>query len=79
MEFYSVNFGIGDPTGWHFNHTHPFVLGMTTHSIVELPWVKEETAILCNAYDRHIIGEEFRYVVTFNQSNCKSNLNAQVK
>ena len=47
---------MGDPLAWHFNLSHPFLLGITNHRLVELPYFIEHPYVACETKSKRAIG-----------------------
>lgn len=69
-EFFSRQFGFGDPKSWHFNQRHEFLFGMTTHGVIEIPFLSYHPGVSCHPKYRWNIGNIRHYKLTINQTDC---------
>lgn len=68
MKFYSENYGLGNPRSWHYNMSHPFLIAITGHSIIEMPWIQVDPYIGCLVYQPVFMGTKKKYLVELNST-----------
>jgi hypothetical protein len=70
LEFFSKDFGFGDPKTWHYGIKHTYLFGITTHNIVELPYYLINPHIRCKGDRRWHINQDFHYKLLINSTSC---------
>ncbi|CAD8100552.1 unnamed protein product [Paramecium sonneborni] len=71
VEFYNDNFAIGnDPSKWSFNRSYPFILGLTQHTIVELPYVNYPPYVYCSTDSNQDTEFIYQYDINLYSTNC---------
>lgn len=66
LEFYSEYFGQVDSN----NISHPFILGMTTHDLVQVPYFEQVPGIACQTSNRNDVGKTRKFEVVINSTFC---------
>ncbi|CAD8178541.1 unnamed protein product [Paramecium octaurelia] len=71
VEFYNDNFAIGnDPSKWSFNQSFPFILGLTQHTIVEIPYISQPPYVYCSPSSDEDIGIVYQYDINLYSTAC---------
>ena len=71
MDFYNVNKGaINLNNNFDYNITNSFLIGITSQSIVYLPYIIENPYIRCNPRTNRTVGRSLDYKLTINATHC---------
>ncbi|CAD8137561.1 unnamed protein product [Paramecium octaurelia] len=71
MDFYDVDKGALNITNnFNYNITNSFLIGITSQSIVYMPYIIENPYIRCNPRTNRSIGRSFDYKLSINATHC---------
>lgn len=70
VEFFSQDDGFNDPATWHLSKKHPFILGMTYHHIVEIPYFIQTPVVVCNTRAKSSLGRQWKYKMEMTSIWC---------
>ncbi|CAD8196986.1 unnamed protein product [Paramecium octaurelia] len=71
VKFYGSDFQTeGDDNQWSFQKEYPFLLGLTQHTIVELPYIVRNPQIFCEPKSEQDVGKIYKYEILMNATSC---------
>ncbi|CAK60178.1 unnamed protein product (macronuclear) [Paramecium tetraurelia] len=71
VQFYDSDFVTeGTPNSWSFQKSYPYLLGLTQHYIVELPYIIRNPQIYCNPRSELDVGNIYKYDILMNATSC---------
>ncbi|CAD8144766.1 unnamed protein product [Paramecium pentaurelia] len=71
MDFYDVDKGsLNVSNNFNYNITNSFLIGITSQSIVYMPYIIENPYIRCNPRSNRTIGRSFDYKLIINATHC---------
>ncbi|CAD8142006.1 unnamed protein product [Paramecium pentaurelia] len=71
MDFYDVDKGALNITNnFNYNITNSFLIGITSQSIIYMPYIIENPYIRCNPRTNRSIGRSFDYKLNINATHC---------
>ncbi|CAK58322.1 unnamed protein product (macronuclear) [Paramecium tetraurelia] len=71
MDFYDVDKGaLNSSNNFNYNITNSFLVGITSQSIVYMPYIVENPYIRCNPRSNRTVGRTFDYKLTINATHC---------